>query len=46
MTKPQIAQLMAELNTFMTKDHLNDHEKQWAIKQTTDPDLQAQLKHL
>jgi len=46
MPTPQIGQLMAELNTFMTKDSLNDHEKQWAIKQTTDPDLQAQLKQL
>ncbi|BDZ29639.1 transcriptional regulator [Lactiplantibacillus sp. WILCCON 0030] len=46
MTGTLITQLMTELNGFITQDRLNDREKQWAINQVSDAQLQAQLKQL
>ena len=41
-----IDQLMSELNQFIAQDSVDDQEKQWAMRQTTDPQLQAVLKQL
>ncbi|MBU7472568.1 MarR family transcriptional regulator [Lactiplantibacillus pentosus] len=41
-----INQLMSELNQFIAQDSVDDQEKQWAMRQTTDPQLQAVLKQL
>lgn len=41
-----IDQLMSELNQFIAQDSVDDQEKQWAMHQTTDPQLQAVLKQL
>ncbi|ETY75689.1 MarR family winged helix-turn-helix transcriptional regulator [Lactiplantibacillus fabifermentans] len=46
MTATLIQQLMTELNGFITQDGLDDDEKQWALRQTNDPALQAQLRQL
>ncbi|AVK61604.1 MarR family transcriptional regulator [Lactobacillus sp. CBA3605] len=46
MTEPLIEQIMSELNAFIAQDGIDDDEKQWAQRQTTDVHLQQQLKQL
>ena len=46
MTTSLINQLMTELNQFIAQDSVNDQEKQWALRQTTDSQLQSVLKQV
>ena len=46
MAKVLINQLMDELNQFITQDSVDDQEKQWAMRKTTDAQLQATIKQL
>jgi len=46
MRTTEISQLMTELNRFITQDGVDDREKEWALRQLDDPQLQAKVKLL
>lgn len=46
MNTTLIQALMTELSRFIAQDSVDDREKQWALQQISDPQLQVKVKQL